>query len=406
MIAGLLVGIWVARYLGPKQFGVFSYVLAFTSIFAGIAKMGLDNIVVRDLILDSDNRDVYLGTAFWLKVIGAIVAFVVVVFATSFTSNDTTTNFYICIVAGGMIFQSFEVIDFYFQSKVLSKFISICKMAQLLFSSLIKIYLVLTGAGLVWFVLVSLFDQFSLAVSLGLSYRTQKIGSFYRSFDKLIAWKLMKDSWPLILSALMAMIYMRIDQVMIKEMLGDQEVGIYSAAVRLSEVCYFLPVIITNSLFPAILSAKKVSEELYYARLQKLYTLMIWSAIVIAVPMSLLSNWLVELLYGEAYKAAGKVLMINIWAGVFVFLSAAFGKFLIAENLAIINTYRTVLGATLNILLNYPFIKIYGVTGAAFSTLISLAVVNIGYDIFDKRLHQQFKLKVNALFYPVWRKNG
>jgi len=406
MIAGLLVGIWVARYLGPKQFGVFSYVLAFTSIFAGIAKMGLDNIVVRDLILDTDNRDVYLGTAFWLKVMGAIVAFAVVACATTFTSNDTTTNFYIFIIAGGMIFQSFEVIDFYFQSKVLSKYISLCKMTQLLFSSLIKIYLVLRGAGLVWFVLVSLFDQFSLAVSLGISYRTQKIGSFYLSFDKRTAWKLIKDSWPLILSALMAMIYMRIDQVMIKEMLGDQEVGIYSAAVRLSEVCYFLPVIITNSLFPAILSAKKVNEDLYFARLQKLYTLMIWTAIVIAVPMTLLSNWLVELLYGEAYNAAGKVLMINIWAGVFVFLSAAFGKFLIAENLAIINTYRTVLGAALNIVLNYFFIKIYGVNGAAFSTLISLVVVNIGYDIFDKRLHQQFKLKINAMVYPVWRRNG
>lgn len=402
--AGLLVGIWVARYLGPLQFGIFSYVLAFTALFGGIAKLGLDGIVVRNLVLEPDKRDVYLGTAFWLKVIGGMVTFGVVSLATVFTSNDAPTNLFILLTAFGFIFQSFEVVDFYFQSKTLSRLTSLSKMTQLLISSLLKIYLVLTGAGLYWFILVSLFDQITLALALVVSYRSQKNGSFYRQFDLDVAKRLLKDSWPLILSALMAMIYMRIDQIMIKEMLGPREVGIYSAAVRISEVCYFLPVIVTNSIFPAILSAKKVSEALYNSRLRKLYTLMVWTAIGIAVPMTLFSKSIVHTMYGDAYRESAQVLMINAWAGVFVFLSCAFGKFLIVENHTRINFYRTALGAVLNVILNYKLLKIYGINGAAWSTLISLGIVNLGYDVFDKKMHSQLELKIDALFFPLWRR--
>ena len=102
---------------------------------------------------------------------------------------------------------------------------------------------------------------------------------FYKHFELGIAKQLLKDSWPLIFSAIVVMIYMRIDQIIIKEMLGEYEVGIYSAAVRLSEGCYFIPMLITASLFPAILNGKKQSEELYKQRLQHLYTLMVWMAI-------------------------------------------------------------------------------------------------------------------------------
>lgn len=109
IVAGLLVGIWVTRYLGPEKFGNFSYALAFVAIFGGIAKLGLDGIVVRDLILEPSKRDIYLGTAFWLKVFSAIVTLSIITIATIFTSNNQLTNLYILIVASGIIFQSFEV---------------------------------------------------------------------------------------------------------------------------------------------------------------------------------------------------------------------------------------------------------------------------------------------------------
>ncbi|OAD19255.1 polysaccharide biosynthesis protein [Candidatus Thiomargarita nelsonii] len=131
-----------------------------------------------------------------------------------------------------------------------------------------------------------------------------------------VASALLRDSWPLILSGMVVSIYMKIDQVMIKEMLGTKEVGLYAAAVKLSEAWYFLPVLITNSLFPAIIKAKKVSQEFYYNRLQKLYDLMVWMAIAIALPMTFLSDWIVNLLYGGEYNEAGNILRVHIWAGV------------------------------------------------------------------------------------------
>lgn len=399
IVSGLLVGIWVARYLGPEQLGLFSYALAFVSIFSGLAKLGLDGIVVRDLVNHPHQRDVYLGTAFWLKFVGAFIMLGFVALATLFTSNDHTTNLYVFIIASGIIFQSFEVVDFYFQSQVLSKFVSICKITQLAVSSVLKVYFVLTGADLIWFVVVTLADQALLALTLFIAYRYQRFGSFYQHFDFILAKKLIKDSWPLIFSSLAVAVYMRIDQIMIKEMLGDKEVGIYSAAVRLSEIWYFIPVIITSSLFPAIVSAKKISEELYYTRLQRLYTLMVWIAIAIALPITFLGGWLVTLLYGEAYRAAGQVLMIHVWAGVFVFLGVASGSWFTNENLQQYLFYRTVLGALINVVLNLALIPRLGVVGAAIATVIAQSMAALFFDLYTTKTRVVFCMKLRTLYF-------
>lgn len=405
MLAGLLVGVWVARYLGPERFGIFSYALALVAIFGGIAKLGLDGILVRNLVNEPQKRDIYLGTAFWLKVIGALVTFGIVVLATLFTSANKTTNLYVAIIASGIIFQSFEVIDFYFQSKVLSKFVSLCRVTQLLLSSLLKIYFVFTGADLFWFVVVSLIDQVTLAIALYLAYKHQKQGSFYRYFDLSTAKVLLKDSWPLVFSGLAVAVYMRIDQIMIKEMLGDKEVGLYSAAVRLSEVWYFIPVIITNSFAPAIMNARKISDELYKIRLQRLCTVMVWLAIFIAIITTFFSEILINMLYGQAYYAATNVLAIQAWGGVFVFLGVASGVFYTAENYTRKTLYRILLGAVLNVLLNLIMIPLYGIYGAAIATVVSQFAANLVYDFFDADVKVIRNIKIKS-FFPIMSIKG
>ncbi|GAA4411108.1 O-unit flippase [Advenella faeciporci] len=400
IIASLLVGIWVARYLGPEQYGVFNYVLAFTAIFVGFAKLGLDDILVRELVSKPEQRDVFLGTAFWLKVMGAFLVMILVACIVPFTSNDATTNLYIFIIISGLVFQSFEVVGFYFQSQVLAKVVSLCKVIQLLLSSIIKVYLVVTKAELFRFVCVSSFDMFSLAVSYYVAYLTRGNASFFKCFNVEVAKKLLKNSWPLILSSLVVTIYMRIDQIMIKEMLGEYEVGIYAAAVRLSEAFYFIPVLLTSSLFPAILNAKKESKKLYQKRIQRLYAFLVWMAIIIALIMTLLSDWLVTLLYGKEYLPAGKVLVIHVWASVFVFIGVAFYKYLMAENLIKIDFQRTLAGAVANVGLNLILIPKYGLVGAAVATLVAQFIANYMYDFFDKRLHAQLFLKTQAVFLP------
>lgn len=371
MIVGLFVGIWVARYLGPEQYGLLTYAHSFVGLFVAFATLGLDGIVVRELVKDESRRDELLGTAFGLKIIGTFLVLLFLAVAIHFTSNDSYTNTLVFIIASATIFQSFNVIDMYFQSKVLSKYVVYANVLVLFVTSIVKIALILNEASLIWFVWVALFNSSLLALGYVYFYLHNKLSISSWKFKKDVAVGLLKDSWPLILSGLVISIYMKIDQVMIKEMSDSGAVGQYAAAIRLSEAWYFLPMVITSSLFPAIINAKKVSEELYYARLQKLYDLIVWMAIAIALPMTFLSDWAVNFLYGEQYNQAGSVLMIHIWAGVFVFLGVASGKWLLSENLQIFSTINTTIGAVVNIYLNYILIPKIGIEGAAWATLVS-----------------------------------
>jgi O-antigen/teichoic acid export membrane protein len=400
MAVGLFVGIWVARYLGPAKFGLFSYAGSFVGLFTGFATLGLDGIVIRELVKDGRKRDELLGTAFWLKVFGAFMTLGFLAIAVHFTTNDHFTNIITFIIASATIFQSFNVIDMYFQSKVMSRYVVFANITSLLITSIIKIVLILNKAPLIDFVWVVLFDSFVLAMGYMYIYLHNHLSVKSWMFKLGVAKELLKDSWPLILSGMVIAIYMRIDQVMIKEMMNSEAVGQYAAAVRISEAWYFIPMVIASSLFPAIVNAKKQSEELYYARLQKLYDLMVWMAIAIALPMTFLSDWVVNLLYGSQYSQAGSVLMIHIWAGVFVFLGVAFSKYLTIENLTKKMFYRTFLGAILNIILNYFLIPKYGINGAAIATLLSQFVANYVYDIFDKDLHKQLIMKTMC-FMPI-----
>jgi len=276
-------------------------------------------------------------------------------------------------------------------------------LASLVISSVIKLVLVWIAAPLVWFACVFLLDAVVLAVGMTAMY--------LKNTGKLWHWKwrwktarvLLKDSWPLILSGMVISIYMKIDQVMIKEMLGAEQVGHYAAAVRLSEAWYFVPMAITSSVFPAIINAKEQSEELYYQRLQKLYDLMVWLALAIALPTTFLAPWVIRILYGEVFSPAAGVLSIHIWAGVFVFLGVACSKWFIVENYIKKNFYRTFIGMVTNVVLNLILIPLYGIYGAAIATLLGQMTANLIYDVFDKKTYPSLKLKTNALnpFYFV-----
>ena len=227
MVVGLFVGIWVARYLGPEQFGLFSYAQSFVGLFTTIATFGLDGIIVRELVKDENRANELIGTAFFLKLIGALVVLLILTVAINFTSNNNYTNTLIFIIASATIFQSFNVIDFYFQAKVLSKYIVLANIFSLFISSLVKIVLLLNEASLEAFAWVILFDSFILAI--GFVYFFIKNNTAFKiqylKFNRQVAINLLRDSWPVILSGLFISIYLKIDQVMIKEILGNEGVG-------------------------------------------------------------------------------------------------------------------------------------------------------------------------------------
>jgi O-antigen/teichoic acid export membrane protein len=391
IIAGLLIGVYVARFLGPEKFGLFGYVLAFVALFSSVAKLGLDGIIVRDLVNAPEKRDIYLGTAFWLKILGAILAGVGIALVVVFTENDHTTRIYIGIIAAGLIFQSFEVVDFYFQSRVLSKYVSICKISQLLLSSSLKLYFVSINADLFWFVLVSVIDQASLAGALGYAYSRQNIRGFYFQFDLGVAKKLLNSAKPLIVASIMVSVYSSIDRVIIKEMLGAREVGLYVAATGLVSALYFVPTLIANSLFPAILNAKQQSEYLYNRRLSLLYKYILSFGLIVCLLVSVFAIPLISLLYGQKFSESAEVLQIYIWNFLLICFSAIFGKWLLSESLQYLMPRFTMMAIIVNIIGCYTLIPLWSIKGAAVAALLAQIIPLIWFAISNKHVNCQLR---------------
>ena len=397
MIVALFVGVYVARYLGPERFGLLSYAGCFVGLFTALATLGLDGIMVRELVKTPERRDELLGTAFWLKAGGTILMWAGIAAAVPFTNNDTQTNILVAIIAFAVIFQVFNVIDLNYQAAVKSKYVVYAQLVSLVVSSITKLIFIWISAPLVWFASVFLFDALVRAIGLFAMYLKNTGKVWYWKWRWQTAKELLADSWPLILSGMVVSVYMKIDQVMIKEMMGSEQVGHYAAAVKLSEAWYFVPMAITSSVFPAIINAKQQSEELYYQRLQKLYDLMVLLAVAIALPTTFLAPWVIRVLYGEAFLPAAGVLSIHIWAGVFVGLGVASGKWFITENFIKLSFYRTFLGAVGNVIFNLIFIPILHINGAAIGTLLANFLAAYFFDVINLKTRRTFIMKTKSL---------
>lgn len=398
MGVGLIVSVWLARYLGPEQFGLFSYAIAFVALFGAIAGLGLNNIVVRELVKEPQAAGSILGSAFVLLMLGGLLAFGMVVTAVQYVRPDDSLSKLLVILLGlAMLFKSAEVVKYWFESQVHSRYaVWVENGAYLIFAG-VKVALILDQAPLVAFVWAMLAEGLVAAIGLMAMYawRGGRLNMWQLHIDRAKA--LLKESWPLILSGLAIMVYMRIDQIMLGEMLGDEAVGIYSAAVRVSEVWYFIPTAIVASVFPAIIEAKKESESLYYQRLQKLYELMVFLALAVAIPLTFLSDFLVALIFGEAYMQAGSVLAIHIWTSVFVFLGVASGKWFVVEGLTRLALRRNLYGAVLNVFLNLALIPLWGINGAAVATLASVSVAAYFSDLFSVSTRGVFAQKTKSI---------
>lgn len=395
----LAITVWVIRYLGPEQFGVLSYAISFVGLFSAIATVGLDNILVRALVNDQSRYESLLGSAFGLRLIGAICVFCLISISIQFGGNSRDEKILIYIVASSILFQTLNVINLYFRSKVLSKYVVLASTIGLAFTSIIKIFLILNHASIFAFSAVIIFDSFVVAITLIYFYTRDvsafhvgntRLATFKWKFEVKLAKSLFRDSWPLMLSGLVVAIYMKIDQVMIKEMIDSTAVGQYAVAVKLSELWYFIPVAITGSVFPALVRAKNTNNQIYLQRLTYLYTFMFWVAFMLAVGISFLGEWIIKVLFGDPYIHASGVLIIHIWTGVFVFLGVASHQWLVTENLQLYSLINTCVGAALNIALNLYLIPIYGIQGAAVASLISYFIAAYFMLLFSKKTRPNF----------------
>ena len=391
MFMGLFVGIWVARYLGPEQFGLLSYAQSFVFLFTAIATLGLDSIVVRELVKDNSQRNVLLGTAFALKLIGSLCILPLLWFGVQFTSNDSYTNLLIFIIASGTIFQSFNVIDFYYQSSVLSKYVAFANTISLAISSIIKIVLILNQASLLAFAIVGVFD--AVILSLGLIYfywqKTQHSLREWR-FDKIVAKRLLSDSWPLLIGGLCFVTFSNIDIVMLKQLTSEKQVGLYSAAYKLTNLWYFLPGLLLSSLAPALINVKDDPVS-YDRRLELVTSFLFWIAFIIALFTTILSTYIILVTYGSQYKESANVIVILIWVNVFIYLNSSWNYSKIIENKEYSILYFHGVAAILNIISNIILIPKYGAYGASVSIVIALLITMLLFSIFDVSMRKIIK---------------
>ena len=251
---GMLVGIWVARYLGPEQFGILNFASAFVALFGVISTLGLNKIVVRELVKEPEKANSILGTAFILRFLAGMMAFALVVISIIFFQPDDDFLRLIVMTFGFiLVFKASEVTTYWFESQVMSKYTVWVENGVFLLMSIIQVILILTQAPLMAFVWVAVASGLLVSIGFLWVYSWQVGGIASWRFDYKHSKTLLKDSWPLLLSGVAIMVYMRIDQIMLGQMLGSEAVGIYSAAVRISEVWYFIPMAIAASVFPSVI---------------------------------------------------------------------------------------------------------------------------------------------------------
>jgi len=398
---GLLVLIWMARYLGPAQFGLLNYAVAYVALIWSFTDLGLSSIVVRNLVNRPSDAPGILGAAFFLRLGAVGVAWAAAVTGIHWLrEEDEMTRTLVVVVASGMIFQVFDTLGWWFEALVRSKYIAWARSAAFLMSALLRVMLILCHAPVFFFAVVNALELALAGLAIGFVFYMHQAADFRLRFTWSFARSLLRDSWPLIFSNLAIVIYMRVDQVMLGNMRGDVEVGIYSVVVLIAEAAYVIPMIVMPSLLPDIVAAKQQSEALFHERLDHLYRLMAFLAYVIAIPLALVSIPLVPGLFGNAYASGGPVLAVLAIAGIFTFMGVARTAFLIAMNWSKTHLVCVAFGAVINVLLNLALIPKYGALGAAFASAIAYWFSVHGICFFFKPLHHTGAMLSRAMLVP------
>ncbi len=403
---GLFVTIWMARYLGPEQFGVYSYAFSFVALFGVFSTFGVESLINKELINSPNKSNELLGSAFLICLFGSLLMFTLVVFSISLIRpNNELMLFLVVVFSSAFFFKSFEVIRYWFESHVQAKYSSIVFFIGMMTSAIVRVYLILNSAPLLYFAYVVLLESIIVAVGLVISYtlKANRILNWVFAFQKIKY--LIKASAPVMLSGMVAVIFMRIDQLMLGSMLGDESVGIYAAAVRISEGWMFIPGAIAASFFPALLNARKNQYSLYLERTQNLLSFMVIVGVLVAIVISLLASSFITFAFGSEYDKSANVLIIHVWGMVFNAVGIVSFRYFIAEGLQIYSFYRASAGLLINIVLNYVFIPEYGVYGAAISTVISQGIAVYVLNSVSSKTRDMFLMQTKAFtFYTAVNK--
>ena len=398
---GAVVGIWVARHLGPELFGIYSYAIIFASFFSAFVGLGFHKIIVREISKDATKSKSLIGTSFYSMLItGALLMILCPLTLKLMRPDDSLTLTLVSIMSIGFMLQAFHSLSYYFEATTDMKKVVWASNTSFFIGVVIKFFAIYFNASLHWFVLATMIDL-ALASLFLLFFIPKKIGSLSGlSFDKNIAVSILKDAYPLIISVFAVKIYADIDQIMIRDLFNAEETGKYAIAVKISRIWSFIPSAIFVSVFPNLNETKKVNEKLYKEKLQKLYKFVVFISYIVAIVTTFSSSIILPYLLGSGYNDSSFLLNILIWSSLFASLGGARTLFLLSENMTRIYMMTVVIGCILNIVLNFIFIPKYGGVAACVTTLITTFVAGIGLNFFIPRLKETGIMQIKSLFFP------
>jgi PST family polysaccharide transporter len=357
------------------------------TIAGSLTALAADAVVTREVIANPRVSNIVLGSQFVLRALGSILA-VAVVFIVSSVHHETSEKSMVIVAAASLLFAPFEGIAIWFQAEQRPKAAVLSKTIAFLTASFIRLLLVLSGASVIAFATLFSVEAALSAAALVVAYHTygERIGDWKASMPSIT--KLFHDSWPLLFAGISSILYMRLDVVMLNEMHGAYETGIYGAATRISEAWHFVPMALMGALQPVLLRTKRDHHALFVNRLETLYVCTAWVSLVVAIIISLISTLMINVLFGQEYQRAGSVLAMHTWSAVAIYVGVVSSQYLLAENLLKIQMFRTMLGLATNIALNLALIPRYGAQGAAASTVVSSFVATFSLALFESTRSQ------------------
>lgn len=400
----------VSRYLGVERIGQLNYALAIVSIAMVLTSLGANEIVSRDLVRHPERRDEMLGSTFAIKLVGGIILNLGLFVYVLLKGLDTFTIFLILITASAELFKWSTVMDYYFMAQVKGQVAAKVNIASTVVSSAYKLVLVWMNAPLLWFAWGYFVEV--ATYSLGFIWMYHREGLSMRAWRP--TWRMVRyildQSWPMLLYGFALQAQLKIDQVMIRDILGrtlgenfaNVELGQYSVAVKMLEAIAFLPLIVQLAVAPAIAKARIQDINLYHERLTNQYRLMFAMFLVTAIPMYFLSEWGIVLLYGEEFREAGVLLSLFAFRLIFSFMGVAKGSFITNEGLFKFSLITSVLGAVVNIILNTVLIPMLGARGAIWASAISFLISIFIVDLFTSRTRINFRMMTEGML-TFWK---
>ena len=397
MFGAVVVGTAVARHLGPDRFGLLNYGLAIYGLFNILSNLGLDSLVIRDIALDESKEPHILGTAFVLKAVASVVTTVAAIATTRILEpHNTILILIVALMSIASISQALDVIDYFFQARTQSRYVVVPRSIVFVLASIARIVAVFLHMGLLAFAWIAALEVLAGEIGLGIAYLWVRRPQLRWNWHAIRAKQQLIESWPLLISGVMISINMRTDQLLLGKMASMEAVGNYSAAIRLSEIWYAIPIIVTTSVMPRLLRSFESNPAHYYKRLQLFYESMVFVSVLVVAGTMIAGPFAVRLLYGNHFTSAAGILSIHIWTGIFVAVGCIGGQQYVHERITVSVIQRTVLGAIVNVALNLLWIPIWGGIGSAMATLVSYSISSYFGDALDRRTRHIFRMKTQA----------